>query len=93
MNIPGFTAEHSLHKAKGATYRGVAKNSSVFKAEIRPQLDCHWDGVDLICGEPPFGGGVGVGGPVDHITAQCRARCRNRYKHNPAALADCLADC
>jgi hypothetical protein len=89
MSMPGFTAEHSLREANGASYAGVAGNSFVFKAEIRPQLDCWWDGPNLICGEPPFGGGVHVGG--DHSFAQCRSHCWHTKKG--AALKACLAEC
>ena len=89
MSIPGFTAEYSLYEANGASYAGEPKNSFVFRAEIRPQLVCWWNGPNLICGEPPFGGGVNIGG--DHSLAQCRSSCYHTKKG--AALAQCLADC
>ena len=89
MTIPGFTAEHSLRKGNGASYAEMTRNSFVSKAEIKPQLTCWWSGDHLICGEPPFGGGVNIGG--DHSFAQCRSRCYHT-KHG-AALAQCLAEC
>jgi hypothetical protein len=89
MSIPGFTAEHSLREANGASYAGVAKNSLVFKSAIRPQLDCWWNGDRLICGEGDFGGGVHIGG--DHSFAQCRSHCLHT-KHG-AALTQCLKEC
>lgn len=89
MNIPGFTAEHSLREAHGAFHAGVPADSFALKADITPQLTCQWNGDRLICGEPPFGGGVNFGG--DHSFAQCRSRCY-RTKRG-AALARCLADC
>jgi hypothetical protein len=89
MTIPGFTAEHSLHQAGAAFHAGVSRNSVVPEAEITPQLVCWWDGPDLICGEPPFGGGVNPGG--NHFSAQCRSHCFHTKKGK--ALAACLAEC
>jgi hypothetical protein len=90
MRLPGFTAEHSLHRGNGASFAAMTRDSFGSKSEIRPQqLFCWWNGDRLICGDPPFGGGVHVGG--DHATAQCRSHCYHT-KHG-AALTACLAEC
>lgn len=90
MNMPGFTAEHSLYRTEGHFHTGVSDTSRVFSDEVRPQLICQWRGGDLICGEQPFGGSGSLGG--DKTEAQCRAGCY-RTKKRGAALRACLADC
>lgn len=89
MNMPGFTAEHSLYRTDGHFHSGLPNTFRVLDAEVRPQLICHFDGGDLICGDEPFGGTPGLGG--DHSYAQCRARCYRTQRG--AALRECLADC
>jgi hypothetical protein len=88
MNMPGFTAEHSLYRTDGHFHTDLPV-FRVFDAEVRPQLMCQWHGGDLICGDEPFGGTPNVGG--DHSYAQCRARCY-RTQHG-AALIACLVNC
>jgi hypothetical protein len=89
MNMPGFTAEHSLYRTDEHFHTNVSDTFRVFDAEVIPQLICYWNGPDLICGDEPFGGGPNIG--RDHTLPQCRARCY-RTKHG-AALKECLADC
>lgn len=95
VNMPGFTAEDSLHRTD-ARYRtdarfltGVSDIFRVFDAGVTPQLICHFDGGNLICGDEPFGGTPNFGG--DHSYAQCRARCY--LTKRGAALRECLRDC
>jgi hypothetical protein len=89
MKMPGFTAEHSLYRTDAHFYTGVPDTSGVLNAEVVPQLICHWNGGDLICGDEPFGGSGSFGG--DHSYPQCRARCYHTKRG--AALRECLADC
>jgi hypothetical protein len=88
MKPPGFTAENSLTKSE-QHYTGLTAHGAAM-ATVLPQLICYWDGGNLICGEPPFGGGIGGGGGVSHVCVQCRAACF----HKPVAQrAACLARC
>jgi hypothetical protein len=87
MNMPGFSADLSLFNSRRshATHSGTGPTRN----DVVPQLYCWWDGVDLICGEPPFGGGVGIGGG-SHVCAQCRSAC---WHKPPAQRPACLARC
>jgi len=89
MNMPGFTAEHSLRRSGEHFHTGVSDTLRVFNAEVRPQLMCQLHGNNLICGDEPFGGGPNLGG--DHTTAQCRSRCY--LTKRGAALKACVAEC
>lgn len=89
INMPGFTADHSLHRTEGYFHTGVSDTFRVSNAEVRPQSICHWDGVDVICYDEPFGGGPNFGG--DKSFPKCRAGCY-RTKRG-AALRECLAEC
>jgi len=99
MNMPGFTAEHSLYRTNGQFSTVASDTSHVFDAEIRPQLYCVEQDGHVICVD---GGGFGLGYtdvpsgglpgfPFDHSFAQCRARCYLTKKG--AALRECLAEC
>lgn len=97
MNMPGFTAEHSLYRTDRHFHTGVSDTFRVLNTEVRPQLRCVWDGSDR-CGGIPVGGngGGGLGGvtPLEKIfEAQCRAGCHRRGIKGGAALQKCLAEC
>jgi len=89
MNMPGFTAEHSLYKTDEHFHTNVSDTFRVFNAEVIPQLICQWNGEDLICYDEPFGGGPNFGG--DKSYPRCRAGCY-RTKRG-AALRECLDEC
>lgn len=105
MNMPGFTAEHSLYRTEGHFHTGVSDTFSVFTAEIRPQLWCVQQGGGFICGtgDGDGGGGFGLGeggpgsipgpGPEPPFEAQCRSRCHIRFRLTPARLEQCLGNC
>src|SRR5690349_11922178 len=100
MNMPGFTAEHSLYTSRGQFRTAASDSSYVSDAEIRPQLDCVEHNGQIVCSG---GGGFGLGFtdvpsggfprfPFDHTRPQCRSRCYISGKKG-AALKACLADC
>jgi hypothetical protein len=89
MNVPGFTAEHSLYRTDEHFHTRVLDTFRVFSAAVTPQLICQWNGGDLICGDEPFGGTPSFG---NHSYAQCRAGCYHRSLRG-AALRACLAEC
>lgn len=96
MNMPGLTAHASLYQTAGS-YRQAA-SSGASAGSVTPQLwqevyHCTWDGSDLICGEGPFGGGVGWGGGPDPGDLACR-RCLNKCNTKPPGQrAACRAKC
>ena len=92
MNMPGFTAEHSLYRTNRHFHTGVSDTLSVLDAEVRPQLRClPVGGGDIICGDIPGGGGGGGDDRGDRFEAQCRAGCLRI--RSVAARRQCLADC
>jgi hypothetical protein len=87
MSIPGFSAETALARSS-RQYASIVRHSAM--GGVQAQLYCWWDGDQLICGEPPFGGGVGWDGGVSHVCAQCRSHCWHLYPH-PAQTQQRLA--
>lgn len=100
MNLPGFTAEHSLHRTEEHFHTGVSDTSRALNAEVIPQLMCLLHGSSLTCmeGDGEFGWGGGAGGGAGPINPghegesyeACRARC---LRKSGAAQRICLADC
>jgi hypothetical protein len=99
INLPGFTAEHSLNGSKGQFHTVASDASYAFDAQIRPQLHCVEKNGEVAC---IGGGGFGLGytdvpsggfpsHSFDPSFAQCRARCL--LTSRGAALKRCLADC
>jgi hypothetical protein len=104
--LPRFSAEASLYKTSrryvgfaGATGSGQRLLPQLPPDRFPPPLMfpppdnatfCQWSGNGIICGEPPFGGGVSWGGGPDKACVQCRSRC---YQKHGAARQTCLANC
>lgn len=86
INMPGFTAEHSLMcRSNRHSYGGVSDTSYTIDAEIIPQDCILLDGM-LVCsmGEDPGDGPKGV-------CARCLGRCFG-MRHGPKREA-CLRYC
>jgi hypothetical protein len=60
MNLPSFNAEASLYR--GSAHYGLASGlaGQTNIQVISPQLTREWNGPDLICGDGPFGGRLGL---------------------------------
>jgi hypothetical protein len=83
INIPGFTAEHSLYGDYRQTYAYASDTRHPLAPEIVPQGCIVLDGV-LVCDLP--------GIPTDpRSDARCRARCYRTF--HGAALKECLGEC
>lgn len=99
MNIPGFTAEDSLYRTSGryqmtSSTRRVKLNASL----VQPSAAIYQDGRFVCNGEVTDEGFIncyplGGGGEDPRIAVQCRRACWNLHRGDPAARAECLADC
>src|SRR5882757_7955934 len=83
INIPGFTAEHSLYGDHRQTYACASDIPPAQGPGVVPQGCMVLDGT-LVCDLP--------GIPTDpRPDARCRARCYHTFRG--AALRECLGEC
>lgn len=81
INMPGFTAEHSLYRGNRQLYARASDTPYAFAPEIVSQGCIVIDG-DLVCDLPRL--------PVDKPDP-CRGRCYRMF--HGAALTKCLENC
>jgi hypothetical protein len=89
INMPGFTAEHSLQRNGAHFHTGAPGASPVFGSEVIPQLRCQLHGSNLTCSDEPFSLPPNFGGDLSE--AKCRAQCFRTKRGAP--LKKCLAEC
>lgn len=83
VRMPGFTAEKTLAGASGAYGRSGEYRLTSTGLVVSPQLNCEFNAEgDLICGDDPFGGGVGWGGGGPSPERRCLARCQRSHSRN-----------
>jgi len=98
MQMPGFSAQRSLYRARGYYHEGLSAAWNSLGGTIQPVLfrigthDCDWaaDG-SLVCGDDS-GGPVSFGGPKPSAKAACVEHCLHRYPAGPKRTA-CIDDC
>jgi len=98
MQMPGFNAQSSLHRARGYYQEGLSGAWNLHRGTIQPALfrlgdyDCDW-GADgsLVCGQDA-GGGVSFGGAKPGPKAACINNCIKRH-HPGAKRTKCIDDC
>ncbi len=97
MNMPGFTAETSLHKTSGH-YRAMAgtPNGCAEARGVLPQLPIspfigEW--MARLFSEAAFFGGESSGGAWDVQEGRCRLNCWRRFRDNPVRLSECIGEC
>jgi hypothetical protein len=85
INMPGFTAEHSLYRCDGQSYACASDSWYTFDEKIIPQACIVIDG-QLVCDLPRI--------PRNpRPCATCRSSCYIHFRDDDAKLNRCLDMC